>query len=83
MFTLGDKGAYYMQNQDVYYQKAFNVSPVDTTGAGDTFTGYFVSGMIKGLTAAENLRRSAKAAAIAVLRNGATASIPTSDEVIL
>lgn len=82
VLTLGDKGAYYMKGQEVYFQKAFKVSPVDTTGAGDTFTGYFVSGMIKGLPAAENLKRSAKAAAIAVLRYGATASIPKSDEVV-
>lgn len=54
---------------------------VDTTGAGDTFTGYFVSGLIQGLTPAENLRRSAKAAAMAVSRSGATTSIPMSCEV--
>ncbi|NLN64622.1 MAG: ribokinase [Clostridiaceae bacterium] len=81
VLTLGDKGAYYMQGQEIYYQEAFRVVAVDTTGAGDTFTGYFVSGLIQGLTPAENLRRSAKAAAMAVSRSGATTSIPMSCEV--
>jgi ribokinase len=57
------------------------VDPVDTTGAGDTFAGYLVAGLAEGLTPRIALQRAVTAAAIAVTRPGASASIPRTDEV--
>ena len=54
---------------------------VDTTAAGDTFTGYFVAGMLEGLAVPEILRRASMASALAVSREGAAPSIPTREEV--
>ena len=54
---------------------------VDTTAAGDTFTGYFIASMIEGRTVQEALRIAAKASSIAVSRPGATPSIPKAEEV--
>ena len=55
---------------------------VDTTAAGDTFTGYFISSVIDGMPVQEGLDMAAKASAIAVSRPGATASIPLREEVM-
>ena len=54
---------------------------VDTTAAGDTFTGYFIAGILNGTPIKEILRMSAVAAGIAVSRPGASPSIPFMDEV--
>jgi len=54
---------------------------VDTTGAGDTFVGYFIASVAEGLPTAAALRRAAAAAALCVSRAGAMDSIPLGDEV--
>lgn len=68
---------------------ALNPSPfneklhaVDTTAAGDTFTGYFLAGLCEGLPIPEVLKMSAKASSIAVSRAGAVPSIPFREEVM-
>ena len=66
----------------IYHQGIFKVKAVDTTAAGDTFTGYFISSILDGLPAQEGLVLAAKASAIAVSRPGATASIPLRKEVL-
>ena len=60
---------------------AFKVKAVDTTAAGDTFTGYFIAGILAGMSVPDILKMCAKASAITVSRMGATDSIPTMDEV--
>ena len=62
-------------------QAAFPVKAVDTTAAGDTYTGYFISGIMEGLPFGECMRRAAMASAISVTRAGAAPSIPTRAEV--
>lgn len=79
--TVGDKGAYYGDGEGVVFQEAFPAKAVDTTAAGDTFTGFFLATVMEGRSAKEALRRAAKASAIAVSRKGASVSIPTKDEV--
>ena len=64
-----------------YFQDIFKVKAVDTTAAGDTFTGYFIASTIEGRSVQESLRIAAKASSIAVSRPGATPSIPTAEEV--
>ena len=81
VLTLGDKGSRYIKGDEVYAQDIFKVKTVDTTAAGDTFSGYFIAGMAKGLTPQENLRNAAAASAIAVSRPGAAPSVPTVAEV--
>lgn len=81
VLTLGEKGCICMQGDARLAQPAFPVQAVDTTAAGDTFTGYFVTGLSRGLPMPEILRRAALAAAIAVSRPGAADSVPTAEEV--
>ena len=54
---------------------------MDTTAAGDTFTGYFLYGMLHGLSVPETLRLATTASALCVGRPGAADSVPEKAEV--
>ena len=82
MLTLGKDGAVYVDAQQKVFQPIFKVKAVDTTAAGDTFTGYFLAGLAEGLPMEQVLRMSAKASSIAVTREGAVPSIPYRAEVL-
>ena len=60
---------------------SFRVRAVDTTAAGDTFTGYYLAAVAAGVDEAAALRRASAAAAISVTRHGAAPSVPTAAEV--
>ena len=66
VLTLGKDGARYSDKDCEYEQPIFPVKAVDTTAAGDTFTGYFLAGLIRGMEIPDILRMSAKASSIAV-----------------
>ena len=83
VLTLGGDGSVYQDETGaVYRQGIYKVKAVDTTAAGDTFTGYFLSSLIGKMPVPEGLDMAAKASAIAVSRPGATASIPLREEVM-
>nr|WP_295302500.1 ribokinase [uncultured Blautia sp.] len=82
VLTLGADGAVYQDETGIYHQDIFKVKVVDTTAAGDTFTGYFIASIIECMSVKEGLEMAAKASAIAVSRPGATASIPLRQEVL-
>ena len=79
--TLGARGAVAFQGDAVYQQPAFPVQAVDTTAAGDTFTGFFLSAWMAGGDLPACLRLAARAAALCVTRLGASVSIPSLAEV--
>ncbi len=81
VLTLGENGAWYSDSKTRAFCPAEKADAVDTTAAGDTFTGYFLRGMLDGLSPKEALHLAAKAAAITVSRPGASPSIPTYQEV--
>ena len=85
LFTLGSSGsrAYHVRNGTVetVCQNAFPADAVDTTGAGDTYTGYFISGLMRGLSLRECMRQASMASAISVAGKGAASSIPSLREV--
>ena len=82
VLTLGKDGAKYAEGDVTYYQPVFKVQAVDTTAAGDTFTGYFLAGLIDGMAIPDVLKMSAKASSVAVTRKGAVQSIPMKEEVL-
>ncbi len=82
VLTLGSEGSVYAGEGRRVHQSAYRVKAVDTTAAGDTFTGFFFAAMAEGAPVEEALRRASKASAISVTRPGAAASIPTLDEVL-
>lgn len=82
VLTLGKKGCVYTDLFNEIYQPAFSVKAVDTTGAGDTFAGYFVAEMARGADCADILKTASAASALAVSREGAAPSIPAKAEVM-
>ncbi len=82
VLTLGSEGSVYQNKEKRIYQKIYKVKAVDTTAAGDTFTGYFISSVTRGEDPEQALNLAAKASAISVTREGAAPSIPVLEEVI-
>ncbi len=81
VLTLGSRGSVYKDGSAEYHQGIYPVHAVDTTGAGDTFTGYFLASLLKGKEIPEALDTAARASAMAVSRPGASSSIPRAEEV--
>lgn len=81
VLTLGGDGSVYQEGETRCWQEIFPVKPVDTTAAGDTFTGYFIASILEGMPVKKGMRMAAKAAAIAVSRQGAAVSIPYREEI--
>lgn len=81
VLTLGHDGSCYRDKEQQFNQGIFKVKAVDTTAAGDTFTGFLIQGIVEGKSVPEALRCAAMASAIAVSRSGAAPSIPTMQEV--
>lgn len=81
VLTLGEGGSYFFSKEKKVYQKIYKVPVIDTTGAGDTFTGYFLSEIVKSGSVENALKYAAAAASISVSRHGAAQSIPDKAEV--
>ena len=81
VLTLGEKGSMYADANARHVQDICSCTAVDTTAAGDTFTGYFLQAAAQGKPIPYALRIAAQASAIAVSRPGAAASIPLAEEV--
>ena len=85
LITLGGKGsvAWHVEKKCIEKasQESFHVQAIDTTGAGDTYTGYFVSALLEERPLQECMKRASLAAAISVTRRGAADSIPERNEV--
>jgi ribokinase len=82
VLTLGGAGACYFDAVKEYHQPVFPAEVVDTTGAGDTFLGYFVYGLLNDMPMQSTLRIAAKAASIAVSVKGTAEAIPDIDTVL-
>lgn len=81
LVTLGGEGSAAFTASETVRQAAFPAEAVDTTAAGDTYTGYFIAGLVEGRPLAESMLRAGMAASISVTRAGAAGSIPMREEV--
>lgn len=81
VLTLGKSGLVYGDENERIRLPGLKVEAVDTTGAGDTFIGYFLAELIEGKEIKECLQTGIKASALCVTRKGAGDSIPKRDEV--
>lgn len=79
--TLGADGATWFGAGDPVDVPAHAVTPVDTTGAGDTFTGYVLAGLDRGQPILQAMQTASKAAAIMVTRRGTADVIPDLSDV--
>ena len=82
ILTIGPKGVLFINRKQLIEQKAFEGEPVDTTAAGDTFTGYYLACLRSDSDQNAALKLASKAAAIAITIRGATSSIPKMEDVL-
>ena len=75
VLTLGSRGAWCLHQGEWVFQKAFSVPVVDTTGAGDAFTGFFVASRMMGQSIPQALEKAAWAAAQAIQHPGSTVPV--------
>ena len=81
VLTLGSEGAVAQFGGERFEQPIIPTAAVDTTAAGDTFTGFFLAEYLRSGDVAQAMLTAAQASSIAVSRAGAAPSIPTLDEV--
>ncbi len=81
IITKGADGADWIAGTSLSHFDAIDVKPVDTTGAGDTFTGYVLAGLDRGMPMAQAIGLATKAAALMVTRHGTADVIPDLSEV--
>lgn len=75
--TLGSKGSIFVNKNEKIKQEGIKVESVDSTGAGDTFTGFFVSYFYQGKNVRDCLKFASLASALSVTKSGASISIPS------
>ncbi len=81
IITLGPRGALVAGPEGQTFVPAYEVAAVDTTAAGDAFSGALAAGLARHMPLAEAVQYATKAAAISVTRMGAQPSLPTDAEV--
>lgn len=79
ILTVGANGSYFINKDERLFCPSKKVSVVDTTGAGDTFSGFFLSAKLKGFSNLDCLKIATNASSIAIQTKGAANSIPTWD----
>ncbi len=80
IMTKGSDGVYFHNGTEQVWVQAEKTTPVDTTGAGDTFNGAFAVGISEGQAIEDAVRFANKAAAIAITKMGAQVAMPTREE---
>jgi len=79
--TLGARGVLCIHNGKTYRKGIYEVEVVDTTAAGDTFTGFFLAAYCRNEGIDKSLMLASRASSITVSRMGAASVIPTLAEV--
>lgn len=81
ILTVGSKGVYFCENNEIKHIDALNVKAIDTTGAGDTFLGAFMLHIASGKTFAESINFANICAGIKTTKIGAQVGMPTKKDV--
>ncbi len=79
--TLGGEGALAFEPKRSWQIGAMDISPIDTTAAGDAFVGAFAAGMVGGAELPEAIHLAAVAGGLACLTRGAQTSLPHQAEI--
>jgi ribokinase len=78
--TLGSEGSVCLVDDEIIKQPAFQVDVVDTTGAGDSYHGGFIYGLLQGWDLAKVMTFASAVAAMDCTRVGGRAGLPTQAE---
>lgn len=76
ILTLGSDGAWYADKDGRCYQEICKVKAVDTTAAGDTFSGYFLASVLGGKTPAQALKTATRRIRDCCIEKGSSAVDP-------
>lgn len=76
VLTLGKDGAMADDGEERAFHGIFDTKVVDTTAAGDTFTGFFLAAISAGKPLKQALKEASAASALTVSVKGASVSIP-------
>jgi fructokinase len=76
ILTLGPKGSKIITSNSMSECPAAKCKIVDTVGAGDSFTAFFIINYLKGMSISESQKKASKVAAYVCAHNGATVQIP-------
>lgn len=79
--TLGSKGSLYINKEKSMFKKAYKVEAVDTTAAGDSYTGALAVALSQGKNIEDAMDFASKVGALSVLKEGAQSSLPTLEDV--
>ncbi|MGL5329194.1 MAG: ribokinase [Peptostreptococcaceae bacterium] len=79
--TLGSKGSLYINKEKSMFKKAYKVEAIDTTAAGDSYTGALAVSFANGSNVEEAMDFASKVGALSVQKEGAQSSLPTLEDV--
>lgn len=79
--TLGEKGSLYVDKNESFTVAPHKVNAIDTTGAGDSYCGAFLTALSEGKSVKEAMEFASKVSSIAVTKKGAIASLPHRSEI--
>lgn len=79
--TLGSKGSLYINKEISMFKKSYKVDAVDTTAAGDSYTGALSVAFSKGENIEVAMDFASRVGALCVTKEGAQSSLPTLEEV--
>ena len=79
--TLGSKGSLYINKEKSMFKKAYKVEAIDTTAAGDSYTGALAVALSQEKCIEDAMDFASKVGALSVLKEGAQSSLPTLEDV--
>ena len=79
--TLGSKGSLYINKEKSMFKKAYKVEAMDTTAAGDSYTGALAVALSQDKNIEDAMDFASKVGALSVLKEGAQSSLPTLEDV--
>ena len=80
--TLGSKGSLYINEETMNFKKSYKVEAIDTTAAGDSYTGALAVAFSKNESIEEAMDFASKVGALSVMKEGAQTSLPTLEDVL-
>ena len=80
--TLGSKGSLYIDKENKIFKKSYKVDAIDTTAAGDSYTGAIAVSLSQGKNVEDTIDFASRVGALCVTKEGAQTSLPTIEEVL-